>query len=102
MTISPETAASALSFTGTASPRLNWPSVVTRSLAPVSCTRSFSVWAETPEDEGVDGTDAGTAKVMMMVSTMTGRLMTTLHRCQCPAPPANHSMAGTRSSSVAD
>ncbi len=38
----------ALSLTGTAVPRRNWPSVVTRSLAPVSSTRKRSASAEKP------------------------------------------------------
>ncbi|MCY1241769.1 hypothetical protein D9M72_546900 [compost metagenome] len=74
MALSPATAASALSLTGTATPRRNWPSVVTRSLARVSSTRNFRASAENPPNtrEWMAPMRA-TARVMMTVSGMTGR-----------------------------
>ena len=60
MALSPATAASALSLTGTATPRRNWPSVVTRSLAPgVLHAELQRLGGEAAEHEGMDGADAG-------------------------------------------
>ena len=72
--LSPETAASAFAFTGTAAPRRNCPSEVTSSFAPVSSTRNRSASAENPPktSEWMAPTRA-IARVMTTVSGITGR-----------------------------
>ena len=58
--LSPETAWSACSLTGTALPRRNWPSVVTSSLAPgVLDAEAQRLGGEAAEHQRVDGADAG-------------------------------------------
>ena len=72
--LSPATAASALSLTGTAVPRRNCPSVVTSSLAPVSSTRNLSASAEKPPNTSEwMAPIRATARVMITVSGITGR-----------------------------
>ena len=72
--LSPATAASALAFTGTATPRRNCPSVVTSSLAPVSSTRNLSASAEKPPNTSEwMAPIRATARVMITVSGITGR-----------------------------
>ena len=70
----PETASSAAAFTGTATPRRNCPSVVTSSFAPVSSTRNRRASAEKPpKTREWMAPIRAIARVMMIVSGMTGR-----------------------------
>ncbi len=71
---SPATAASAFSFTGTAPPRRNCPSLVTSSFAPVSSTRKRSASAENPPNTSEwMAPSRATASVTITVSSSTGR-----------------------------
>lgn len=90
--LSPDTASSALAFTGTAVPRRNWPSVVTSSLAPVSSTRNRSASAENPPNTSeCTAPIRAHASVMTIVSTSTGRYTTT--RSPAPMPSSSRAFA---------
>ena len=72
--LSPLQASSATAFTGTTAPRRCCPSVVTRTLAPVSSTRKRSASAENPpKTRECTAPMRAQASVMMTVSGMTGR-----------------------------
>ena len=74
MSLSPLTASSAASLTGTAFPRRNWPSEVTSTFAPVSSTRNCSASAlKPPNTRECTAPIRAHARVMTTVSGMTGR-----------------------------